>query len=340
MLTSLRDFFRRYNKITFAIVAFLVGAVFTVISIITFGQQSKAKVEVTATIVSIEVEPSIDEDGSDTHTVYVSYTDEAGNKHENVIYPGYSQDMKAGDQVQAFYLEENPNELVDTRTLTPIIFLVVGIASVCLGVFLIVKTLKTSKKDANDFDKVKASDYSEADVQKVLNDDQPENEYYFHFTGKLNQSFILETKEKTPVFEARCDKMGIVSKSKFTFVDSASGRETEHEISHTVSSSYNDYVDSSYFKIDGVKCWDHLAKLGYSLEPGMKDITHFTYDVKRYGVKVGVIESAGGNVLKEGKQTEKNLMSVRGIYIVRCKKTDIEGFFTACFILSRVEVAY
>ena len=339
MLTKIRTFFRRYNKLSFAVVAILAGIVFTVAGFILAGQKQGRKVEVTATITNIEVD-SVDAE-TDIYHAYVTYTDKDGAVHSDVLLPTYNSSMKVGDEIKAFYDAENPDRLVDDNKIVPYIFIAVGIAAVILGVFLIVKTIKTSPKDDNDFDKVKSSQITQEKIDEVNSHaNEPIERYYFHFGGKLNQSFILETKDKERIMEARCDKVGIVSKSRFTFVNHLTGKETTHEISHTTTTSYNDYVDKSSFKIDGVNCWNHLAQLGYSLDASIKDIAHFEYAVKRYGINVGEIKSAGRNVLKEGKQDEENAMSINGCYIVECRKNDIEGFFTACFVLSRVEVAF
>ncbi len=344
MLSKLRDFFRRYHRLNFAVVAFIVGILFTVVSIISFNQLGKEKVEVSVTVTRVDVERVGD---SDETYVYVTYEDKEGVTHENVYYPDSKSTMEKGDKLTGYYNAANPDELLSNNKVTPYIFLAVGIFAIILAVVIFVRTLSRSKKESNELDRVKDEQLSEENVKKVMAYyDEPNENYYFHFTGKLNQSYILETKDKKAVMEARCDKIGIFSKYKFNFIDHLSGKEILHEVSHTISTSFGSgdsgtmVVDSSYFKIDGEKCWDYLGKLGYSLSASMQDLTHFSYEVKRYGVSVGNIKTAGRNVMKEGKQDEENFISVQGCYVVNCKRSDLEGFFAACFILSRVEIAF
>ncbi len=339
MLSKLRGYLRKYHKLQFALVALLVGIVFIVVSIISFGNLNKKKVEVTATITSIDVITI--EEADTTYNVYVTYKDAQGKTYNDVLYPTHQPNMKVGDTVTAYYDAEKPDTLLSNNKFLPYIFLILGIVSVALAIFLTITTFKVSVKDANELDQVKDEQLTEENKQKVLDSaNEPENVYYFHFTGKLNQSYVMETNDKKPVMEANCDKIGIVTKFKFTFVNHLTGKETPHEVSHTTTTSYDNFTDKSYFKIDGVNCWQYIAKEGYSLDADFKDLTHFTYTVKRYGIKVGKISTAGSNVLKEGNKDDYNLMSVQGCYVVNCKQSDLEGFFAACFILARVNIAF
>ena len=207
--------------------------------------------------------------------------------------------------------------------------------------------MKNSKKKLD-----KNSPFSSAEkavdpsaAERIRNDSSPVNNYYFHWTGKLNQSYILETPEREAVYEAICDHIGVVTQYKFTFANRMTGESHEHKVSHTVTTRYGDssgnmsfsVVSASKFKIDGINNWDYLDKLGYSIKPKRSGIK-LNFDVLHYGVPVAYLEAAGVNILKDdSKSVLGDKLPGTGLYKVSCRESDLEGVFMACFCAARVE---
>lgn len=340
MIVKIRDFIRKYKQLTFFFGLLIIGIVFTIAGGILLMQPKVEGVEVEATIVDIKKDEGITNADGYTefnYTVYVDYTDKDGNTHNRVEYPSHSDDMVVGNKVTAKYDPNDSNKLVsDNSLIGNIIFIVLGIGAVILSIVKIVSTIK--KKDINEFNKVDMNNVSESQIEKVKNNNEEEKEYFFHFTGTANQSYVLETTtDRKPVYEARCDKVGIVSKYKFTFINHFTGKETEHLVSHVVSESFDNFVTSSKFKIDDVNVWDILGKEGYSLDPHFNGLKSY-FDISRYGVKVAKIELAGTKAYKEGASKLLGDMPIQGMFKVYAKESDIDMVFLCAFILSKVEL--
>ena len=112
-----------------------------------------------------------------------------------------------------------PDKFID-ETNNPgmgVLFVIVGAVAATFGIINIVKILRTTPEEANYFDKVNTAEADPKVVEGIRNSLEPTEEYYFHFCGKLNQSYIMETPDRKPVFELNCDKMGVLSDYVYTF---------------------------------------------------------------------------------------------------------------------------
>ena len=339
MLVKIRDFIRKYKQLTFFFGLVIVGIFFTFAGVISLLQPKVDGIKVEATIVDITKEAnSTNADGYTdfSYTVYVDYIDKDGNVHSRIEYPRHDDDMVVGNKITVEYDPSNPDKVVlDNSLFVNIIFLVVGIGAIVISIIKIVSTIK--QKDINEFNKVDMSNVSATKIESVKNNKEEEKEYYFHFTGSGNQSYILETMDREPVYEARCDKIGIVSKYKFTFINHLTGKETEHLVSHVLSTSYDNFVTSSNFKIDDINVWDILGKEGYSLDPHFNGVKSY-FDILCYGVKVAKIELAGTKAYKENANNLLGNMPMKGLYKVYAKESNIEMVFLCAFILSKVDL--
>ena len=217
-----------------------------------------------------------------------------------------------------------------------------GLAMIVISIINLKKVLTTTLEENNYFDKVDKNVDPEV-VERIRTSTSPVDEYYFHFCGKLNQSYILETPEREPVYEFICDKMGIVNQYVFTFKNHLTGEETSHNVSHTVSTSYGgenySIVDTSYFKIDDQNIWDYIADMGYSVEPYL-DSLMFSFRIRHYGVEVADLKAAGTNILEqyEDRGGLRDVPMMQGLYRVSCRDEDIEAVAIIAFAVSRVQV--
>ena len=218
-----------------------------------------------------------------------------------------------------------------------------GALAAVFAIYNLKKRMGTSLDEMNYFDKVDASKADPEVIETIRNSDEEQKEYYFHFCGKLNQSYILETPEREPVYEINCDKMGIVNQYIYTFHNRLTGKSFTSKVSHTTTTEYGSetfsLIDQSYFKVDGKNIWDMIAEKGYSLEPYLDKIA-FSYHIKRYGIHVADIEAAGTNILKEyaGKGGLRDFAMMQGIYRIYCRESDIDGVALIDFAVSRVEI--
>ncbi len=340
MLVKVRDFIRKYKQLTFFIGLLIVGIFFTILAIMSFTKPKVEGIKVEAKIVDIkkeELETNADGYTEFSYTVYVDYIDKEGKAHNRIEYPKHEDEMVVGDIITVEYNPANPDELVtDNSLIVNIIFLLVGLGATVGSIIKIRSVIKT--KDINEFNKVDMTNVSESKIEAIKNSKETEKEYYFHFTGAGNQSYVLETTDdRKPVYEARCDKMGIVSQYKFTFINHLTGKEVEHLVSHVTNVSYDSFVASSKFKVDDVNVWDILGKEGYSLEPHFNGLKSY-FDILHYGVKVAKIELAGTKAYKEGASKLLGDVPIKGMFKVYAKDSDIDMVFLCAFILSKVDL--
>ena len=224
-----------------------------------------------------------------------------------------------------------------------IIFILIGIGSILFAVRGLKNVAVTSLEENNHFDMVDNAAVAPEVIEKIRTSNSPEKEYYFHYCGKLNQSYILETTEREPVFEFNCDKIALVGDYIFTFVNYMTGKQDTHEISHTLTTSYGSdnfsLVDKSYFNIDGKNIWQYISEIGYSVEPYMDPVA-FSYRIRHYGVEVAVLKCAGTNILVEyeGREGLRNVAFGGGLFKVYCREEDAEAVALIAFAVTRIEI--
>ena len=231
----------------------------------------------------------------------------------------------------------------DSSRLMNVIFGVLGVGSTFFAVKGLKNVFKTSLDENNYYDKVDTSSVDPEVIEKIRTSSEPAKDYYFHYCGKLNQSYILETPDRQPVYEFNCDKMAMVGDYVFTFVNHLTGKQQTHNISHTLTTEYGSdsfsIVDTSYFKIDGQKVWDYIAEMGYSVEPYLDPLA-WSFRIRHYGIEVADLKCAGTNILPqyEGKEGLRDVAMSSGLYRVACRDEDVEAVAIIAFAVSRIQV--
>ena len=328
------------SKLIFFIGLLLVGIIFTAIAgYLIFAPNDNVETE--ATVIDIMSEYDI----SNESTVYFATVKYSVDGKEYSGKVGCSSSTKVGDTMKIAYDPSNPGVPSNVAGAIKYVFFGIGIVAVLVGLVMTVKTAKKKSEDMNYFDKVDKSNIDPAMVEEIKNNPEPTKEYYFHWRGKLNQSYILETPDRQPICEANCEKITLAKPFIFEFVDHISGRKKTCEVTHTLTSRYGvgdgnfsfSIPNSSSFKIDGENNWVYLGKKGYSVEPHLDGIK-LNFDVLHLGVKVAELKAAGANILKDGEGSKLGeALPATGLFKVYCKESDIPMVFMACFCASRVE---
>ncbi len=324
-------------KLEYAVTLLIIGVIFIVLALIVILSPKKELISAEGVITNIESFEDLS--GETQNQVFVSFTDPSGILHENIPYPAYNSGMSVGNSVEVLCRSDSCEEIeAPMGKIVPFVFLLIGCAAAAFSLRQIVNR----KKDPS-FSPFEASPSTENPAPSVneLNKDESVKEYYFHWTGKMNQSYILETPAREPIFEAICEQIELLKPSRYTFANRITGESRTRMISHTATTRYGKshftLVDASAFEIDGVNNWEFLHDLGYELVPRRNGI-RLNFVVMKAGIAVASLEAAGTNILKDdAKNPIGDALPGPGLYRVSCKENDIEGVFYACFCASRVE---
>lgn len=332
------NLFKKLSQLRFAVGLTVVGLIISIIAGMMFFYQDTATYEkVNATITNIETEGA----GEDTtYTVYVTYEVD-GKKYESQL-GAHQSNWDVGTVVECEYNVDDPANIRqgDGKIMSLVICLV-GVAAFAYGVISLVKGIKTPSSEFSQYDRVKESQIDALKAEEIRNSNEPNEDFVFHFTGKLNQSYIMEDRFEEPVYEAICNGIKLFKDTEFEFKNHINGASSTKMIGHAVTTSYgNDSFSTavkSAFKIDGENCWDVLASMGYGFEFSLNGIKAH-YEVKHMGVNIGYAELAGtGAVNKEYENNPLGKLPTNGIFKVNCPRSEVEGMFLVCFCLSKTD---
>lgn len=334
---KLANGFKKFQSIKFALTLTVVGLIIALIAGFMFVHSGdKTYEKVNATIVSITSE-GVGED--ETFSVIVSYEVD-GKKYESFLGE-YQSNWHEGDVIECEYDVDNPENI--SGGTGNIIILIVGGAGVLAfiyGLLSLIKSIKTPSSEFSQYDKV-GENIDETAAQAIRENTELREEFIFHFTGKLNQSYIMEDKNGEGVYEAVCEKVTLVKDTAFDFRNLKSGKCETKMIGHTVTTSIGDGAFGSNirssFTIDGQNNWDYLAAMGYGFDFGLNGIKCH-YEVRHHGVNIGSIEIAGMEAVNEKyKNNPLAKMPANGIFRISCQRSEIEGMFLIAFCLSKTE---
>lgn len=330
--------FKKYSKIRFAAVLCIAGLILSVIAGIIFFRPQSETEKVSAEIVNIEENSNGEETG---YTVTVTY--EADGKTFTNELGAYESGWSVGDTIECHYEKGNPADIsYGSGKMTAVIVFAAGVLAFLYGVFSLVKSVRTPSGEFAQYNRIDEAGIDAEKKAGIENNAAPLQDYIFHFTGKMNQSYVMKDKFGKEVYCAICNGIKLIKDTDFEFKNSMTGAAQLKKIGHTVTLSMSSGSPfggsiSSAFTIDGKNCWDILADMGYGFDFSLKGLKGH-YAVKHYGVSVGDIEAAGTEVLNEkyeGNALAK--MPAQGIFRLSCSPSEIEGFFMICFCLARTE---
>ncbi len=327
---------RKIEKIRFYAGLILAGLILSVISGLALFMPHGEYLPVEATIVGKE----LDGTGSDAgYKFFIDYT-AGGQTFRNVEFSSFDDKTEIGDKVTIEYDSENPaNIRSEGGAAIPYVVLAAGLAALGFGAAKIGGALKQPAAELNEFNQV---DYSRVTPEQAasVNTEEPWEKYYYHFTGKMNQSAVLETQDgRREVCYAEQMKMTALKPFIYEFRSRRTLKNVTREIGHTVSVTTGSVAGfrmpiKKSFTIDGVNNWEYLGSLGYSLEMQMQGLKP-CFRVYRWGVEVASIETAGTDILKDGKDSLVGKLPTNGLFKVECAPSEADGVFLVCFCLDR-----
>lgn len=147
-MNKMFTFMRESQTARFFIPAGLILIIFgIVVFVISLNNQNYVKIEATVTNVEETQETNVDDDGTNTTTVYnatVNYT--VGGKEYTQTLDNVSK-CKIGDKMDIYYNPKDPNQITQSKSLIlPIVIIVVGIAAFAGGIISAANAVKRHKK--------------------------------------------------------------------------------------------------------------------------------------------------------------------------------------------------
>ena len=147
-MNKMFTFMRESQTARFFIPAGLILIIFgIVVFVISLNNQNYVKIEATVTNVEETQETNVDDDETNTTTVYnatVNYT--VGGKEYTQTLDNVSK-CKIGDKMDIYYNPKDPNQITQSKSLIlPIVIIVVGIAAFAGGIISAANAVKRHKK--------------------------------------------------------------------------------------------------------------------------------------------------------------------------------------------------
>lgn len=231
----------------------------------------------------------------------------------------------------------------DGELAVPLAFMGIGIAVFAVGLLKVLKELKTPADEHRQYDRIDAKAEPPADFVQAYDPEETED-FVFHYTGKGNQSYVMEDRNGAAVYEAITDKLLAVKARPFVFRNCMDGTENTRMIGAAVTTSvggserFGGMNISSGFKIDGSDIWEEIAAQGYGFTFSMHGIAAH-YEVRRWNKPVGFAEMCGTGLFDPRyRNNPLGKVPSNGIFRVCCRRCDVPGLFLICFAISHTEL--
>ncbi|GEM_PF-1890028 len=250
----------------------------------------------------------------------------------------YSSGYEPGDTLKIRYNPENPSEATAPSMIFPIITFGGGIAAFAYAIYRIVTDPMKRQEFEERKEKIRVEGNSpEFKEEFTFGEMGEQKEYYFRFCGKMNQSHVMETPERTPIMEAKLLKFKLLSECDYEFINHLTGYSKVHKIGKTMSNEHNNIKTSAWFDFDGENVWDFIHVNGISVEPEvMSKFMDVRFIVKVQGKEIGIVRTSGTAIVpgvKANKLTEK--LVAAGLYKIYCSEENVPVLFLVAFALAR-----
>lgn len=237
------------------------------------------------------------------------------------------------------YVFAHPESLQEAENgiVFPIVFMIAGIVACILSVFMVIRRIKLIKKiKPLTEEEVKANEAKFAVNTPYIENIQNEK-FFFHFGGKLNQSYFVENQSGETVYQCLLRKFNLFGANTFEFIDVKNKYSKMVKIGKVLNTSDNDITVGSSFKIDGVRCWDYLRERGYEIKQMLNGKTILRNELYKLNKLVANIYLCD---IKDpfNEDSKKIFRMGNGAYRLEIIDAKLEDVVMAAFIITQVEV--
>ena len=337
---------RTVQSFWIALLAILVGAIF-----IGFGAyflltpDSRTYETATATITQIDSEMVGEEE---VFYTIINFTDKNDVEHQNIRFDAYDSSWVVGQDIEIKYDVNDPTFVKSTtpEIILPLLFIVLGSISLIVGIGATMKTIKVIKRHSAKKVEKNATASTLQQNENILSNNESNisnTDLFFHFTGKMHQSYSVEDKLGKVYFECNLIKFNLIGASQYEFIDVTTHNKKQLKIGKTFTSSSESGILfvgdtlSSSFKINGVNCWDYVADAGYEIKHLLEGKTIIHYGIFKDNKKVADIVPA--NIKDPFNKESKNFMHMgKGCYRLEILNANLDDIVMIAFIISRTEI--
>ena len=331
MENKLARFLRNTGKMRFFIP---IGIILIAMGLISLINAPAEYLETIGTITDVDYDQEDDE-------YDIDFTYEVLGQRYEGEFSGLSDEYEVGDNVAVYYDPQDPSKISNTKNTRVISAGMISVGILAL-VFSVISGIKAFRKSKEMDERLKESTGSDTVPEVTAPPRETLKEYYVMFDGhSLNPGYKVEDGNRAPVYEAPMTKNNLIGNRIFTFTDMRTGKSTEHQVGHTVTSSYSNefFSESSWFNFDGVNIWDCLHDRGIRISTDLRTaFPKVIYTVSLNGRFFATIETSSKYVHEEDELDKKIAIPV-GKYFYRCwtDSNDMDLLFLTVFAISETE---
>lgn len=218
-----------------------------------------------------------------------------------------------------------------------VIVISIGVLLDVLGVVMIIKAKHALQRN---------KPLSEEEVKSNMAKDEPgvllsDTKLFFHFGGKMNQSYLVEDHNKNVVYDVKLARFNPIGNNVYEFINHKNGATKSVKVGKVMTSSSDgfgvDMMNTSSFRIDGVNCWDYLRNRGYEIHHLLDGETITRYEITHLGKEVAsIVPTTMKDPWNEKKQSW--IRMGKGIYRLEISEAKLDDIVMIAFIVSRVDI--
>lgn len=320
-----------------------VGIVLIIFGIFMLKLTPQKYEQTTGTITAVT--ETLDTTDDVTRTVYdVEFDYTVDGKVYHSSFSGLSDRPAEGDRITVYYDPADPSRISNTKStgLIGIILIIIGVICIAGGIFSAVKLFGKSRRLD---EQIRQASGGSEPPRIAPPPKEQQKEYYISFDGhSLKPGYVMEDGERNVVYEAAMTKNALVGSRLFTFTNHVTGESAEHEVGHTVTSSFDNEVfsTSSWFKFDGKNVWDVIHEQGVRINTDVASkFPNLTYVISKNGRYFATAQTSGRFVHEEDAAEHKlNIPVGKYFYRVWTNESDLDLIMLTVFAISETEQTF